>query len=322
MKIFEGSASFSEYPENIVLTIGNFDGVHLGHQETIKRTIDHASELNCKSAVMIFDPHPRTFFNKNKPQRLITTLEQRLELFKELGIDIAIVETFNDDFSNLSASEFVKTVLVNRLKVQHLIVSSKFRFGSQATGTVTTLLNESEKYGFEVTTIDNIYFRHTVISSSFIRNAILDGEMEIVRFMMGRPYTLKGVVYSDTQRGTNLFNTPTSNIKPENDLVPALGIYASVFEMNDIRYPAATYIGTRPTFEGKDLVIETHIIGFDGDLYGKHMTVELFRKTRGDEKFTHLSDLLHQIKADIKDCVEYLNRHKNDPQVGELQWPE
>jgi riboflavin kinase/FMN adenylyltransferase len=161
-----------------------------------------------------------------------------------------------------------------------------------------------------------------VVSSTFIKQSILDGEMEIARHMMGRTYTIHGEVYPDTQRGTTLLNTPTSNIKPENELIPALGIYASAVELDEKRFPAATYIGTRPTFDGHEIVIETHIIGFSGKLYGKIINVELFKKTRDDVKFTHLSDLLNQIRKDVEDVKDYFLRHRDDPHLQLLVWPE
>lgn len=321
MKIIEGSSRFDKQDKPLILTIGNFDGVHIGHQKTIRMAIEAAREQNGHSAVMLFDPHPRTFFNPSSPQQLITTIEQRKDLIEELGIDLLIIEPFDASFAKLPPAEFIEEILVERLGVSTLYVSSKFRFGKDAAGDIS-LLQSSGEGTFTVAPVENVYFRHTVVSSSFIRSAILDGEMELVRHMLGRPYTLSGEVYPDTQRGSSLLNTPTSNIKPVNDLVPALGIYASVVELNGIRYPSATYIGTRPTFDGQHVVIETHLVGFDGSLYGKEISIELFKKNRADARFTHLRDLLKQIRTDIDEAIGYLRRHREDPQVGELNWEE
>lgn len=320
MKIFRGVNSLKEKIDSPVLTIGNFDGVHIGHQEIIEKTVEKAKSINGSSVVMMFDPHPRTFFNPGSPQKQITTLEQRVHFIENLGVDYLIVQVFNKQFSEITAGDFVKRILVKKLNMAEVIISNKFKFGKNAEGNVDLLKSLSSKFGYTLTAIENRLFRHTVVSSSFIRQSIVDGEMEIARLMLGRPYSIFGEVYPDTQRGTSLLNTPTSNIKPDNDLIPAFGIYASVVNLAEGRYPSATYIGTRPTFNGTDLVIETHIIGFNGSLYGKRISIEFYKKTRDDKKFEHLSELLHQIKKDVQDVLDYLQRHKDDPHFTDLIW--
>lgn len=320
MKIYNGIKDITENIKNPVLTIGNFDGVHIGHLEVIEKVVKRAKTINGTSLVKIFDPHPRTFFSPDSPQHLINTIEQRLEIFKNLGVDAVIVQPFNKEFASLEAVEYVSKYLVDKLKIKEIHVSSKFRFGTRALGTTQLLEVMSENNGFKVVLTENKFFRHTVVSSTFIRNLILEGEMELARFMLGRAYTIWGEVYPDTQRGTNLLNTPTSNVTIENDLIPSHGIYAGAITLPDGKYPAATYIGTRPTFEGDKLVVESHILGFSGNLYGERLGVELFKKIRKDKKFNHLHELLAQIQEDIEHVKEYLQRHKDDPQLGQLTW--
>ena len=320
MKIFHSVDDIAEKFKHPIITIGNFDGVHLGHQEVLAKLVEKAKIQNGTSIVMLFDPHPRTFFNPDQPQKQITILERRVKLIEKLGIDVIIVQAFNKEFANISAEAFIKEMLIDKIGVKEIFVSSKFRFGKNAAGNIQLLETLSNQCGFNLDLVDNIQFRHTVVSSSFIRRSIQDGEMEIARLMLGRPYTLYGEVYPDTQRGTTLLDTPTSNIKPDNDLVPSHGIYAGSLEVDGKRHPAATYIGSRPTFGGSSVVVESHIIGFEGNLYGKTVKVELFKKIGKDKKFTHLSDLLNKIKTDIEDAKAYLMKHNKDDQLGNLDW--
>lgn len=320
MKIVKGIARIKTPPKWPVMTIGNFDGVHRGHQDVIARVVARAREKGGTAVVMIFDPHPRTFFNPDVPQRVITTLEQRVELIEKLGVDLLIVQDFDKSFAAIEAESFVVDSLVKRLGIRELFISSKFRFGHRAAGDIELLRRLAPAHHFVIHPVENLTFRHTVISSSFIRESILEGEMEMARLMLGRPFAIYGEVYPDTQRGTNLLRTPTSNVRPEIDLVPAHGIYAGIALLEGRRMPAAVYIGTRPTFNGDHVVIEVHILGFNGSLYGARMGVELIFKTRDDHKFTHLHELLSQIQQDVIDVRDYLKDNDSDPMIGHLEW--
>lgn len=322
MKIVKGVDGIGSPLKYAVMTIGNFDGVHIGHQAIISKVVARAKKKKSTSVLMLFDPHPRTFFNPEIPQKQITNLENRVALIEELGIDLLIVQPFDKQFASIEAREFVLKYLVKNIGVAELFVSSKFRFGKNAGGGLDLLRIMSEQHGFKLEITENVHFRHTVVSSSFIRESILEGEMEIARRMLGRIYTIHGKVYPDTQRGTTIFKTPTSNIMPENELIPALGIYAGVVYLPEGKYPAATYIGTRPTFEGKEVVIETHLIGYHGSLYGQRISIGLLKKIRDDMKFAHLSDLLVQIIKDIDDVKEYLLNQGDDPELAGLIWLE
>jgi len=160
-----------------------------------------------------------------------------------------------------------------------------------------------------------------VVSSTFIRGAIASGELELAAGLLGRPYRIEGEVYPDTRRGTELLNCPTSNVRSYNELIPPKGIYASAVILDDERLPAATYIGTRPTFEGQRLVVETHLLDFSGTLYGQSIGVEFFKKMRDDRKFSSVEELQRQIDRDIKQIRDYLLRHCDDPIIQPLQWP-
>lgn len=322
MRIVKGVDGIGTPLKYAVMTIGNFDGVHIGHQSIIKKVVESARRNTGTSVLMLFDPHPRTFFNPKEPQKQIMNLENRVALIEELGIDLLIVQPFDKNFASIEPKDFILNYLVKNVGIAELFVSSKFRFGKNAAGGLELLRGLAEQHGFKLEITENVHFRHTVVSSSFIRESILEGEMEIARRMLGRIYTIHGKVYPDTQRGTNIFNTPTSNIVPENELVPALGIYASLVFLEKGKYPAATYIGKRPTFDGKEIVVETHLLGFEGSLYGQRISIGLLKKIRDDRKFSHLSELLSQIVKDIDDVKDYLFNQEDDPELSGLIWPE
>ena len=322
MLIIEGTESLSEDITRPILTVGNFDGVHIGHLCVIEMVVERARNVGGNSVVMTFDPHPRTFFNPDSPVPMITTREQKRELIEKLGVDVLIEQPFDNDFASLSAEDFVVKILLEKLGTTELIVSQKFRFGRHAAGDIELLGKLAKEHGFAFTLIGNLLFRDTLVSSSFIRETIDSGEMELATSLLGRPYCIEGDVYPDTRRGTELLNCPTSNVRPYNELIPAKGIYASAVALDGERIPAATYIGDRPTFEGDKRVIETHLLDFHGSLYGQRIGVEFFKKMREDIKFASIGDLQKQINTDIRQIREYLHRHAGDPNIQPLHWPE
>ncbi len=322
MIIYNGFDEISRPPEGSVVTIGNFDGVHIGHKQVINLVVERARQAGGKSVVITFSPHTRAFFSPDKALPMITTLDQRIELISRLGVDVLVVQTFNLDFAAITAEDFVNKLLLDRLAVSRLIVSSKFRFGKDAGGDVEMLNKMAGEHGFDVEEIEDVRYRYTFVSSSFIRQAIAKGEMEMVMGLLGRPYRITGKVYPDTRRGTELLNFPTSNISPENEIIPVTGIYASAVDVGEKRYPAATYIGTRPTFEGEKLVIETHLIDFHGSLYGQTISIDYFKKMREDIKFDSVEALKNQITIDVQQIREYLSRHADDHLIQPIDWPE
>lgn len=320
MRIIEGLSDVSSPFERPVIAVGNFDGVHIGHVSVIELVRQRSAEIDGTSVVITFNPHPRSFFNPECHEPMITTLEQRIELIGHLGVDVLIIQPFNRDFASMPAKKFVENVLVKRLGIAEIFVSGKFRFGIGASGDVGLLERMAAKYGFKVEVIDNIQFRHKVVSSSFVRQVLLKGEMDVAMRLLGRPYSISGRVYSDTQRGTEVLHFPTCNIQPVNELIPATGIYAGAVLYSGVRYPAATYIGRRPTFGGGETVVETHILDFSADLYDKQISIEFFRKIREDMKFDSPSALQAQIEADIEEIKSFLLRHEKDPDFPRLAW--
>jgi riboflavin kinase/FMN adenylyltransferase len=322
MKVIYGIDQIGAPVERAVVTIGNFDGVHIGHKRVIALVAERARESGGAGVVVTFEPHSRLFFHPDKPFPMITTLEQRTELIGRAGAEIVIVQPFNEEFAAIPPEDFVLKLLLNHLSMERIIVSAKFRFGHHAKGDVRLLQRLAGQSGFEVEVIEDVRYRHTFVSSTFIRQTISKGEMEMAMKLLGRPYRVEGKVYPDTRRGTELLNFPTSNVSPDNELIPVNGIYASAVQVDAARYPAATYIGTRPTFEGQRTVIETHLIDFHGSLYGRKIGVDFFKKMREDIKFKSVEDLKNQITRDVQQIREYLGRHVDDPLIQPIHWPE
>lgn len=321
MKVINGIGEIDERLARPVLTVGNFDGVHIGHGHVIGLVVERARKIEGTSVVMTFDPHSRVFFDPDSHEPMITTLEQRLELIESLGPEAVIIQRFDERFASMDADDFVVKLLVEQLGIAELFVSAKFTFGRGAAGNVALLERAAGEHGFKLNVVENVHFRHSLVSSSFIRRAVLNGEMELAMRMLGRPYAISGVVYADTQRGTDLLSCPTSNIRPENELIPINGIYVGAAKIGDDRFPTATYIGTRPTFEGEKLVIEAHLLGYSGSLYGRVISLEFFKKIRDDKKFPTPAHLQAQIDRDIAEVMAYFKRRKDEPTVKTLNWP-
>ena len=303
-----------------VVTIGNFDGVHIGHRKVLNLVVQRAGEVGGTSVALTFSPHPREFFDTEFHEQMITTMEQRLELIESLGVDYLIIQEFDKELASMPPKRFVSDILVGKLGAIEVCVSGKFRFGNKASGDVKLLNELAVEHGYKVISVENAQFRHSVVSSSFIRGVLLKGEMDIAMKMLGRPYCIVGTVYPDTKRGTRILKFPTSNVRPENELIPPTGIYASSVVHADVRLPAATYIGSRPTFGGGKRVIETHIIGFSGSLYDSKISVEFYRKIREDIKFETPEALQAQIAADVEDIIAFLGRHRVDPEFPVMKW--
>lgn len=321
MKVFNGIGEIGERMERPVLTVGNFDGVHIGHRRVIDLVVERAREIGGTSIVMTFDPHSRVFFNPDAYEPMLTTLEKRLALIESLGAEVVVIQRFDERFASMDADDFVVKLLVERLGIAELFVSAKFAFGRGAAGNVALLERAAGEHGFKLNVVENVHFRHSLVSSSFIRRAVLNGEMELAMRMLGRPYAISGAVYADTQRGTDLLSCPTSNIRPENELIPIEGIYAGAAKIGGDRFPAATYIGTRPTFEGENLVIESHLLDYSGLLYDRTISLEFFKKIRDDMKFPTPAHLQAQIDRDIAEVRAYFKRRKDEPAVRTLTWP-
>ena len=284
----------------IGLTIGNFDGVHIGHQALIKKLIAESKKRNLTPSVMTFEPHPKEFFtSENAPSRL-TTLREKLEFFLDYGIEKVFVCAFNQKFSNISSEAFMGQILKEQLKVQLLIVGDDFRFGSKRQAGIEDL----KKNAFELFEIPEIDMNGKRVSSTRIRESLKEGRIQEVNQFLGRPYTISGKVVEGDKRGRQM-GFPTANIHMKH-LRPALtGVYAVKLGNRN----GVANLGVRPTIAGTPkLLLEVHLLNFNEDIYGQHVQVTFLEKIRDEMKFENIDALIEQIKKDIAHATRYFEK--------------
>ena len=295
---------FRHFPLNsnapIGLTIGNFDGVHIGHQALIKKLIAESKKRNLTPSVMTFEPHPKEFFiSENAPSRL-TTLREKLEFFLDYGIEKVFVCAFNQKFSNISSEAFMGQILKEQLKVQLLIVGNDFRFGSKRQAGIEDL----KKNAFELFEIPEIDVNGKRVSSTRIREGLKEGRIQEVNQFLGRPYTISGKVVEGDKRGRQM-GFPTANIHMKH-LRPALtGVYAVKLGNRN----GVANLGVRPTIAGTPkLLLEVHLLNFNEDIYGQHVQVTFLQKIRDEMKFENIDALIEQIKKDVAQATRYFEK--------------
>lgn len=305
--MFTNSFSLENFTSKkaLVLSIGIFDGVHLGHQKIIKKLIEIAGETSCESAILSFWPHPRSFFHPNESLQLLQLLDEKSCLIHDLGIQHFILQTFDEDFRNLSAEAFVKEILVEKLNVKHLIVGYDHRFGKNQTGDFEFLQKMGHLLGFEVSEQSAIAFGDENISSTKIRNALFEANITKATQLLGRDFSWKGKVIHGDHLGRNL-GFPTANIElPDHKLIPKNGAYIVEVEVKNQRYKGMLNIGFRPTVSGLQLQKEVYILAFDQDIYGE--SIEVFFKDflRDEQKFENLEALITQLEKDKKQVLDF-----------------
>ena len=312
MNVFRGPTQFSAGPA-CALTIGNFDGVHRGHRALLEQLVKGAQTRGLVSCVMTFEPHPKEFFSPEQAPPRILNLRDKLAALSELGIDRVVVEHFNAAFASLSPEEFVSEILVKRLHAKWILIGDDFRYGAKRAGNFASLQAAGQKYGFEVSSIQTILEDGERISSSALRTALANGEMQQAQKLLGRPYAISGHVIHGQQLGRKL-GFPTLNLAVANHLhhrKPATtGIFtAQVLGLSDKPLPAVASLGVRPTVEDAGRVLlETHIFDFEQDVYGKIITVELLEKIRDEAKYDDLATLTKAIAADALHARNYFQK--------------
>jgi riboflavin kinase / FMN adenylyltransferase len=306
MKVHQGFSSWTLDPKTrTVATLGNFDGVHLGHQAILRKLVENSQNLNLPSVVMTFDPVPKKVLAPETAPPLIQTLEQRLEIFARLGINNTIVVVFNNEFARKTPQEFVKEYLIDLLHVHTFVVGGNFAFGYRKQGNLALLKQMGSEYGFNVECVDAVQDGGSRISSTLIRHEIQNGQIEQARVHLGHPFALRGAVVKGEQLGGKI-GIPTANLQVKNELLPARGVYAckAIFEQQE--FPAAVNVGFRPTVGGKKLTVEAHLIGFSGELYGKELELQFFHRIREEKQFAGIDALKAQIMTDINAARAYL----------------
>ena len=283
-----------------LVTIGVFDGVHLGHQQLIQRLVASARASRRKAIVLTFYPHPDKVLDKAKTRYYLTTPEKRAELLLNLGVDLVITHPFDDETRHLPAADFIE-LLVSHLRIREIWVGADFALGFQREGDVRFLRTQGQKRGFSVRAMELITAQASqqFIRSTAVRDHIREGKMMAAAAMLGRAYALEGFVVAGERRGRTI-GVPTANLKvwPE-QLIPGNGVYATWARLGGETFPAATNIGLRPTFAGDAVTIEAHLLEFDRDIYGERLELSFEKRLRPEQKFSGKDALLKQIQADI-----------------------
>lgn len=282
-----------------VLTLGNFDGLHLGHIKILKMVCERAKELRVKSVVYTFDPHPLKVIAPDKSPPIMLTIKEKARLIKTFGIDVMIVAKFTKKFASKDPREFVKEILVNALNAREVIVGHDYAFGKGKRGTITYLKKLGAEFGFKVTVIDAYKLAGKIVSSSRVRAEVKAGRLRSAAKLLGRDFAINGTVVHGTGIGKN-FGFPTANIKPTTELLPKDGVYAVRAEFDGRTINGVANIGSAPTFGGKDRVIEVHLLDFAGDIYDKNISVAFIRRLRSEKTFKDKKALIRQIKKDIR----------------------
>ena len=289
-----------------VVTIGNFDGVHRGHQVLLRRAVDAAHARQVRAVAVTFDPHPAAVLRPGSEPPALQTLDDRIAELYATGVDLVLLLPFNEELAGLGPHVFLERVLVDRLQAVKVIVGTNFRFGHKASGDVVTLNEAGAIYGFETEAVTILDVEGRPISSSEIRTRLAEGEVAWCATALGRPYRVVGEVVPGDGRGRTI-GVPTANVAPPEGLqLPAHGVYAGHAELGGQRWPCVTNVGTRPTFDGRTVSVEAHLLDADVALYGEQLAVTFEHRLRGERRFDGPDELVAQIRQDIADAHERL----------------
>lgn len=298
MQIVHGHTHVPVNARSAVVAIGNFDGIHRGHRALISETVQQAKALERASGVMIFEPHPREFFQPAEQHFRLTPLNRKLALFEQLGLKLAFVEHFDAGFAGMTAEEFIERVLVAGLGVSHVVIGYDFYFGKKRGGTPELMITAGQDLGFGVTVMPPVAEAGEVFSSSTVRLHLAQGDVRGAAHMLGAPWHVQGRVVGGAKRGTGM-GYPTANVPMPKGTSLGHGIYAVRAHVDGLAHDAAAYLGTRPTFDDGMPVLEVFLLDFDGDLYGCDMDVEFVDFIRPDRKFETAEALVQQMNDDV-----------------------
>lgn len=309
MKTHNSAHTFSSQ-KGTVVTIGTFDGVHLGHRKIIDRLNESAQANGWESCVLTFFPHPRMVLQKDIKIQLINTIDERAQLLHNLGLDNLVIHPFTLDFSRYHAETFVEEILVNSLNAKKVIIGYDHRFGRNRNADIEDLRKFGEKLGFEVEEISKQELEDVAISSTKIRKALDDGEMTLANDFLGIPFSLSGTVVYGKQIGKTI-GYPTANLQIEEDykLIPAQGVYVVKCTIDELDIYGMMNIGTNPTVGGNTQSIETYFFDFDKDLYGKKLEIQLLKRIRDEKTFNSVDDLVIAMKEDEAFSRSYITSH-------------
>jgi riboflavin kinase/FMN adenylyltransferase len=306
MKIFHGTDN-ANILRGTVLTLGVFDGLHLGHQAIMQTVVDRAEAIGAVPTAITFDPHPRAVLHRESAPPLLQTLDQRLANFEVLGIKQAIVIRFDQEFAAINAEFFLRETIHERLQAKEVFLGKGFAFGKDRAGNIELLRKISDDLGFFADEVAEVQLRGIRISSSKIRQFLRDGKVNLARRMLGRPYGVEGQIIHGFERGRTI-GFPTANLKPRNRVIPKFGVYATATLIDNEWRRSITNVGVRPTFENEtEPSVETFIFDFDGDLYGDSLRLRFLYRIRDERKFNGIDELKSQINKDCNVALEYFS---------------
>jgi riboflavin kinase/FMN adenylyltransferase len=318
VQVIRGTAEVGSSLERAILTIGNFDGLHVGHQAIMKTIVERARDVGSQSVVYTFDPHPRRVIRPEGAPRMLTTLEQKLEMLEAVGIDVTVVEPFDAEFSKTSHEHFVRYHIHECIRPMEVYVGYDFHFGRDRQGSMRSLTQTGPRLGFSVTIIPEVTIGERDVNSTRIRELLSHGQVEEAEILLGRPYGIRGGVVEGDRRGREI-GFPTANLAAENEVLPSAGVYAGHMRMlgaessetSETRasLPVVTNVGLRPTFDDeRGVMAEAHVIDFEGDLYGRKVEVSFEFRLRAERKFPGPDALREQIARDVEDARRWLAR--------------
>lgn len=299
MKIYHQLNDVHRDP-NTVLTIGTFDGLHLGHQEILKKLFERSKAHNCRSFLVTFHPHPRMIVSKSNNLKILSTPEEKIEMLQKLGLENLLILNFTKEFSQQSPDEFIKNIIVDRIGLREIVIGYDHKFGKGREGTFETLKTLAKLMNFDVSMVGEFKLNGETVNSTKIRQAIIEGDIIKANYFLGRVYSFSGTVVVGDKRGRQL-GYPTANVKLDDSakLLPALGIYAANVIVDDASCPSLLSIGRRPTFYNDgEIVPEAYIYDFDQDIYDKRITVQVLERIRKEEKFSSPEELINQMHKD------------------------
>jgi riboflavin kinase/FMN adenylyltransferase len=314
VKILREPLGNDDPPQGAVISIGSFDGVHIGHQAVLTHVVERARAMGVAAVAMTFDPHPVKLLRPADAPPLLTTLEQRLALIAQTGIETALVVPFTHRLARMSAADFVRDVLVDRLAVREVYIGDNFRFGADRGGDVGLLTSMGAELGFEAAAAPIVEAEGGVVSSTRVRQAVADGRVEAAVALLGRSVFIDGLVLEGKRLGRTL-GFPTLNIEVENELHPSNGVYVTAVHIPSFTrtFPAVTNIGVRPTvYQNSLTTIESHLLDFTADVYQEQVRLFFLERVREERRFESTLDLMAQIRRDVSQARDFFDHHPLD----------
>jgi riboflavin kinase / FMN adenylyltransferase len=303
----EWAARFGDERKPTALTIGNFDGIHRGHQEIVRRVIEQARRADRMAAVLTLYPHPARLLRPDEAPALLSTLDQRLAAFDAAGVDAALVLRFDPELSKVEPQDFACKYLAETMRARKVLVGGNFRFGHRQQGDVKALEEFGRKWGFELEVVQPLKIDGMIVSSTAIREALRDGRVEDAAAMLGRPFTLEGEIQTGTGQGRKLV-VPTLNLLTEQEMLPQFGVYATETAAGGDVFRSVTNVGRRPTFNGARVTVESHLFDFNENWTGGKMQVRFLRRLRDEQKFSGPEALREQVLRDIQEAKAFFQR--------------